>query len=135
MTHEDSGSDAGAVVWTDLTVENAAEVRDFYGQVIGWSFTALDMGGYDDFVMKNPLNGKTIAGVCHAKGPNAKLPPQWLIYVRVDDIGRCVQRCTELGGEVVDGPREMGGETFCVIRDPAGAVCALMGPLQNPRSS
>ena len=36
------------------------------------------------------------------------------------------QLCVELGGQVIDGPREMGGQTFCVIRDPAGAVAALI---------
>jgi uncharacterized protein len=35
------------------------------------------------------------------------------------------QKCQELGGTILDGPRSMGGHLFCVIRDPAGAICAL----------
>jgi predicted enzyme related to lactoylglutathione lyase len=31
----------------------------------------------------------------------------------------------ELGGKVGAGPRMMGGGRFCVIQDPAGAMCAL----------
>jgi hypothetical protein len=36
------------------------------------------------------------------------------------------RRCVALGGQVLDGPRPMGSKQFCVIRDPAGAVAALI---------
>lgn len=62
----------GSVLWRDLTVENAEQIRDFYQQVVGWQAQGEDMGGYE-----------------------------------------------------LDGPREMGNGRFCVIGDPAGAVCAL----------
>ena len=39
---------------------------------------------------------------------------------------RAAERCRELGGEVVDGPRMMGRHHFCVVRDPAGAVIGLV---------
>jgi predicted enzyme related to lactoylglutathione lyase len=71
---------------------------------------------------------QAVAGVSHARGSNAQLPPQWLIYVAVDDLDASLQRCLVLGGSVVDGPRALGVQRFCVIRDPAGAVMALVGP-------
>jgi predicted enzyme related to lactoylglutathione lyase len=67
-----------------------------------------------------------VAGICHARGPNAGMPAQWMIYIQVDDLDACVQRCAERGGTVVDGPRELGEHRFCVIQDPAGAVAALI---------
>jgi predicted enzyme related to lactoylglutathione lyase len=78
------------------------------------------MGDYDDFNINLPSSGETIAGICHARGSNSKLPAQWLMYVRVQDAARC----TKLGGSVLDGPRAMGKSEFCVIKDPAGAVLA-----------
>jgi uncharacterized protein len=36
-----------------------------------------------------------------------------------------VQSCRALGGTVIREPRDMGGMKIAVIRDPAGAVCAL----------
>jgi hypothetical protein len=33
--------------------------------------------------------------------------------------------CKELGSEMIVEPRLMGGGDFCVIRDQAGAICAL----------
>lgn len=115
----------GSVAWADLTVPNAVEVRDFYAAVTGWQPQPVDMGGYEDFCMNRPGDGTTVAGVCHARGDNAGLPPQWLIYVTVASIEASAHRTVELGGVVVVGMREMGGGRMCVIRDPAGAVLAL----------
>ena len=117
----------GSIVWHDLTVPNAGEIRDFYAGVVGWESMEHDMGGYSDFGMNQPSGGDTVAGICHARGPNANLPAQWLIYIRVADVDASAERCRELGGTVLDGPREIGEERFCVIRDPAGAVAALIG--------
>jgi uncharacterized protein len=48
------------------------------------------------------------------------------MYVYVEDVSACAQKAVELGGKVLDGPREMGQGQFCVIQDPAGAVIALI---------
>lgn len=116
---------AGRILWHDLTVERAEEIRDFYRKVVGWGWEPVQMGGYDDFNMLAPGPGEAVAGVCHARGSNADLPPQWLMYVAVDDVGESAARCREAGGEVVAGPRGTGEGRYCVIRDPAGAVVAL----------
>ena len=39
----------GSIMWTDLTVENAERIRDFYSAVVGWTTSGVDMGGYNDF--------------------------------------------------------------------------------------
>jgi len=90
------------------------------------------MGAYADYQMNAPATGESVAGICHARGVNAGLPPQWLIYISIEDIVRSVARCTELGGTILVPPRPMGSYgTFCVIRDPAGAVAALFQPVKT----
>ncbi len=121
--------EVGSINWTDLTVANAEEVKNFYSQVVGWQTEPVDMGGYSDFSMMTPLSDQTVAGICYAQGVNADLPPQWLIYITVNDVDQSAARCIELGGKVVAGPRELGEQGhFCVIQDPAGAVAALFAP-------
>ena len=118
----------GSITWRDLTVKDAEKIRDFYSKVVGWKSSPVDMGGYNDFNMNLPGSGETVAGICHARGPNAKLPPQWLIYITVADVDESAKRCVELGGKIIDGPKAFGGETrVCVIQDPAGAVAAIIG--------
>ena len=119
----------GSIAWLDLTVEDAPRVRDFYRRVVGWAASEVTMGDYSDFVMHRPTDGAEIAGVCHARGANADLPPAWLVYITVADLDTSLERCRELGGEVVAGPRDLGAHgKFAVIRDPAGAATALIEP-------
>ena len=119
----------GTVGWMDLTVENAQDVRDFYGEVVGWSASDIDMGGYSDFCMNTPGAGTTVAGICHARGTNAGLPAQWLMYITVEDLDASVDRVEALGGKVIAGPKDMGAQgRYCIIEDPAGAVAALYAP-------
>lgn len=114
----------GSIGWIDLTVADAGRLRDFYRSVVGWDSGGVDMGGYEDFNMIAP-GGEPVAGVCHARGSNAELPPAWLIYIVVADLDASIGQCERGGGEVIAGPRKMGAARYCVIRDPAGAVCAL----------
>jgi hypothetical protein len=125
MSEDTNVSQTGSISWTDLTVPDAEAIRDFYRSVVGWDFVEVDMGEYCDFSMSLPEDGRTVAGICNAKGTNASLPPQWLIYITVENLDESIARCRELGGAVIVGPRDVGGGQFCVIRDPAGAVCAL----------
>lgn len=127
-------SNVGKIAWHDLTVDNAVEVKDFYASVVGWDTGAVSMpgneasGDYQDFNMNLPGSAETVAGVCHARGSNAKLPPQWIMYVAVENAKASAEKCIELGGEVVDGPRTMGDDVYYYIKDPAGAVLAIYSP-------
>lgn len=119
----------GRIGWVDLTVPDAAAVRDFYAEVVGWKPSPVPMGGYDDFAMAPPSGGPAVAGVCHARERNADLPAAWLVYITVADVDESARSCRELGGEVLKGPEVVAGYgRFCVIRDPAGAVAALFQP-------
>lgn len=122
---EEKKAKLGAILWRDLTVENAEQVRDFYSTVVGWDSTNHDMGGYNDFNMNRPGTSETVTGICHARGSNANMPAQWIIYITVDDVEASAKLAVENGGEIVDGPRSMGEHKFCVIKDPAGAVAGL----------
>ena len=116
----------GSIVWTDLTVPDAPGLRDFYAGVTGWTPEPVDMGDHEDFTMLDS-EAQAAAGICHALGANADLPPQWLVYIAVDDLDAAMARCTELGGAVISGPKGSAEDgRYCVIRDPAGAVAALI---------
>ena len=115
----------GSIVWQDLTVKDAKNISTFYAEVVGWKAMPHDMREYHDYDMQSD-DSTTVAGICHARGSNAHLPAQWLIYINVNDVEASVAKCREHGGEVLDGPRPMGSNNFCVIRDPEGAVIALV---------
>jgi len=119
-------SNIGKIEWLDLTVDNATRVKDFYAKVVGWTSEGVSMGSYDDFNINLPGTNTTVAGICHARGSNANLPAQWLVYVRVADVAQSAIACESRGGKVIEGPRRMGSSNFVVIEDPEGAVIALI---------
>jgi len=122
---------ASEISWVDLTVPDAKQIRDFYAQVIGWTPSEVDMGDYQDYGMNDPKTGNTVAGICHARGENANLPAQWLIYFQVGNLEKAMTECQDYGGSIIHGPRDMGSYgRMCIIHDPAGAVAALFEPKQ-----
>lgn len=118
----------GKIGWIDMTVENAADMRDFYADVVGLKPEEVSMGDYADFNMTMPATGEAVAGICHARGSNAELPSGWLIYFVVEDVDRSARCSAERGGRVVVEPKALAGGRFCVIADPNGAVAALYQP-------
>lgn len=116
----------GKIFWQDLTVENAEQVRDFYSAVVGWTFDKVSLGDYDDYNMLNPEDQEVAAGICHQRGVNKAIPPQWLNYVMVENMDKSRAKCLALGGKIIDGPKKTGKYLFAVIQDPAGAYMALM---------
>lgn len=109
----------GRIGWLDLTVADADATRDFYQDVIGWTHEALEMDGYADYVMRDAAGNPT-AGVCHARGPNAGLPPTWLLYLPVGDFVASLRIVEEEGGSVI---HRVEGEShrYAIVRDPVGA--------------
>ena len=116
----------GTITWQDLTVADPEAIRRFYSAVVGWEPESVGVAGSSDFVMNADGNG--VAGICHARGANAELPPVWLIYITVADLDHSIDECQRLGGALVAAPRSYGGGRYCVIKDPAGAFCALYQP-------
>jgi predicted enzyme related to lactoylglutathione lyase len=126
----------GAVGWCDLTTERADELRDFYRDVVGWTVAGFDMGGYQDYVMSSAQLGRPVAGICHARGANADVPRQWLLYFNVADLDKSLALCRQMGGKVLVPPRQAEGHgSFAVISDPSGAVAALFQPSNPPAPS
>ncbi|HWV72926.1 MAG TPA: VOC family protein [Pseudosphingobacterium sp.] len=119
----------GTIVSADLTVEDAENIRDFYKAVIGWDVEEMPLKDgieqYSDYIMKD-ADGNWAGGVCHHRGVNAGIPPQWIVYINVENIGASIQQCIELGGSVVKESKDSVGKYhYAIIRDPSGAVLGL----------
>ncbi|MFH1196750.1 MAG: VOC family protein [bacterium] len=116
----------GSIGWVDLTIPNASELREFYKNVVGWKSEGLSMGEYEDFVMISPSDNQPKAGVCHKRGGNSEFPSVWMVYFTVKNIDDSIRLVKESGGKILVDIKIMDGYgKYCVIEDPAGAVCAL----------
>jgi predicted enzyme related to lactoylglutathione lyase len=118
------------ILWHDLTVNDASKVSEFYEKVVGWERQGFEMdGGYNDYVMSPEEGEDPIAGICYARGGNKDIPPQWLMYVNVENLDKSLEAVTRLGGKVLGDKRKMGddGKFYCLIQDPAGAYMMICG--------
>jgi uncharacterized protein len=116
----------GQIGWIDLTVPDAPALRDFYQGVTGWITSPVQIGDYQDFCMHPPGEPQPVAGICNARGENVGLPSLWMVYITVDDLDKAIACCQELRGKVIRPVTSMGvNSRYCVIEDPAGAVCGL----------
>jgi hypothetical protein len=59
------------------------------------------------------------------KPPAMPGPPAWLSYITVADVPKAVDRVTELGGHVLNGPMGVPGGMIAQCMDPQGAMFAL----------
>ena len=118
-------SHIGEMAWIDLSVTNAGEIKNFYQDVVGWKSEAVSMGDYDDYSMNSPETGEPITGICHAKGINDDLPATWMPYFLVADIDHSAEQVKTQGGELLTPIKPMGNDRYVVLKDPAGAICAL----------
>jgi uncharacterized protein len=120
----------GRISWLDLTVADASATCDFYRQVVGWSVQDVEIEDegehYANYTMLGD-DGKAAAGVCHARGVNAGLPPVWMIYLPVGDLAESLRRVQEEGGKVVKAMQgKDGAYVYAAVQDPVGVYLALM---------
>lgn len=117
-----AGGGPGALAWIDLTVADADGLRDFYVDVLGWRPHGVEMGGYEDWALCTP-DGQAVAGICHARGPNAELPPVWIPYWAVPHVADAVARAERRGARLLRPAAE--GTPYAVLSDPGGTPFAL----------
>ncbi|MFV0304794.1 MAG: VOC family protein [Moheibacter sp.] len=119
----------GSINWRDLTHTNADELRNFYSKVAGWTFEGIPMedeqGEYEDYVMKAEGNS-AVAGICHNRGVNTEIPPQWIMYISVENIKHSLGEALNLGGKIIKEYTSKEGELiYVMIQDPKGTLFAL----------
>jgi predicted enzyme related to lactoylglutathione lyase len=106
-----------------------AAAQKFYTQVVGWTASKWDgPGGSADYTLW--MSGETpIGGLMHVPEDAAKMgaPPNWLAYVEVPDVDATLAEATQLGATILGPAVDIGGVgRFAVLRDPQGAVIAIM---------
>jgi predicted enzyme related to lactoylglutathione lyase len=96
----------------------------FYQGLFGWSSKEVAMGGPAPYLMlRSEALSEDVGG---AMVPMMEgVPPHWLDYVTVDDLGATLAKIAEAGGQVVSGVMQVPNVgSFAVALDPTGAAFA-----------
>jgi predicted enzyme related to lactoylglutathione lyase len=125
----------GSPFWYELHTTDAARAQAFYGELVGWDFETLDLGGGMQYHLIEPAQRddqqRNAGGMMrHMQADlDSGLPSYWAVYLNVDDCDAAHARAVELGGTSVMEPHEVpGAGRSCWLRDPQGAVFAAMHP-------
>lgn len=119
--------DPGVPSWVDLASPDREASLRFYEELFGWD--AHDQGEHMGHYTMMRKEGRLVAGISNAQQPG---PPQWAVYVNVDDADAVANAVTEAGGTVVFGPMDVMDEgRMVVFRDTTGALCAGWQPAHH----
>ncbi|MFT4976074.1 MAG: putative enzyme related to lactoylglutathione lyase [Myxococcota bacterium] len=109
---------SASVVWFEVTGQDAAALKGFYGGMFGWSMSFDNPQRYAQL----PKEEGAIGG-----GVGLRDGAGWsTFYVAVPDIEAQVAQAQALGGQVLDPIRPMpGGSFIAVVADPDGNAVGL----------
>src|SRR6202046_1324257 len=89
----------GTFSWIDLTTPDQDASKQFYGELLGWSFQDLPVGEGAYYTMAT-VDGHSVAAIAPQPDQqrDAGVPPLWNSYITVESADAAVQRATSLGG-------------------------------------
>jgi predicted enzyme related to lactoylglutathione lyase len=119
-------AEVGEASWLELMTTDAPAAMKFYSELFAWQPSeTLDMGPMGKYHMFNRPHGM-IGGMMNKPPEMAQVPPHWMIYFRVPDINKAVERITANGGTILNGPMEVpGGDWVVNAKDQQGAAFSL----------
>jgi predicted enzyme related to lactoylglutathione lyase len=115
----------GQVSWHELLTTDYEAAFTFYQNLFGWEKTqAMDMGPLGIYQIYG-RGGREYGGLFN-KTPEMPMPPNWGIYVLVDDVSASIPRIKDAGGQILNGPMDVpGGGVIANCMDPQGAVFSI----------
>lgn len=115
----------GMISWSELMTSDLEAARQFYGRLFGWELERAPMEGVEYIIAK--AHGRQFAGMMTLPPEAGEAPPNWGIYVTVDDVDATAAKAEALGAKIVVPPRDIPQVgRFCVIQDPQGAHISAM---------
>jgi hypothetical protein len=121
-------------VWSESTSPSRAE-PGFYSELFGWRSTNVDMGPMGTYAMFEQPPATNVGNIVRVNaGGWEGLPPQWAVYVQVENVDDRAQKASELGGTICVPPFDIPNVgRACVVLDPEGASFYLFAPLSAER--
>jgi len=115
-------NEPGALVWNELVTRDVPAARKFYEALFGWQGSADDRGyvSYLNRVGDEQVYAGGIFPMALAEYP-PEVPPHWVPYFAVADVGAARQRVVELGGQAITEVMDIDQGKFCVVADRQGA--------------
>jgi predicted enzyme related to lactoylglutathione lyase len=120
----------GAFSWFELMTSDVDGAKKFYANLFGWATEAMPMGDMNYTIVKVGEEG--LGGIMATPPQAAGSPPNWGVYVTVNDVDATARKAEELGGKIIVPPTDIPTVgRFCVLQDPQGATISAITYTMN----
>jgi uncharacterized protein len=121
-------NDEGSMVWQQLSTSNVPAAKDWYGQLLGWTWEELEgSGGYE--LARTP-DGRLNGGLAQLPVPG--VTPTWEVCFTVADVAAACERAEELGGATIMPRMTSPVGDFAQVSDPQGAPLSFFAGDTDP---
>ncbi|QIQ03949.1 VOC family protein [Streptomyces liangshanensis] len=110
----------GAPCWVDAMFTDLEGAKQFYGDVLGWTFgeSASEYGNYTQAYS----DGKAVAAVVPPM-PGSDEQSAWCLYLASPDAAATAEKVRAAGGEILVEPMRVGDfGSMALAKEPTGAV-------------
>ena len=115
----------GAFSWFELTTTDPEAAKNFYTQLFGWTTEDMPMENMAYTILKVGEEG--VGGIMQTPPQAEGLPPNWGVFVTVDDVDATAKKAEELGANILVPPTDIPNVgRFFVLQDPQGAVISAI---------
>ncbi|MER5255825.1 VOC family protein [Streptomyces sp. NPDC002855] len=129
----------GSLSWTELLTTDTAAAKEFYGGVLGWQFSEMELpGGAGTYTLVTPEGRpeeRMQGGLMQlGKEDLARTDgrPYWHPVFAVTDCDAAVAQVTKNGGSVQMGPEDVEGVgRLAVCLDPSNADFVVLTPAES----
>jgi uncharacterized protein len=122
------------VVHFDIIGQNPERLREYYGQLFGWTFTtpspvAREVSQPDTYGFLDLVTAEDGTGIRGGIGGGEGFNAHTVFYVGVPDVEAALQQAQRFGGTRVMGPViSPSGLVVGHFTDPEGSLIGLAGP-------
>ncbi|MGA5556220.1 VOC family protein [Streptomyces lavendulocolor] len=115
----------GTPAWNELLTQETESVGKFYKTVFGYELDPVVSADLDLVMLK--VGDRPVASL---HGVGASLPrdrgAHWMTWFEVADTDAAARRVAELGGQVLQPPRDDPAGRLATVADPEGAVFTIV---------
>ena len=122
----------GAFCWIELSTNDQAAAKKFYTSLFNWAVEDSPIGP-DDYYSMFQLEGKNIGAAFTLRKEQEGVPPNWGIYIAVENTDSSAARAAQLGGKTCAPPFDvMEHGRMAVLQDPTGATFSIWQAKAHP---
>ncbi|HET6372697.1 MAG TPA: VOC family protein [Candidatus Polarisedimenticolia bacterium] len=123
----------GDFCWYELGTNDIDGAKRFYTSLFGWTTNDVPMGQMGIYSLFQH-DGQDLGGMYKLEGPQfAGVPPNWAVYVAVDDVDADTAKARSLGATVLNEPMDVPNVgRISTIKDSQGAVISMYQAGDHP---